>query len=57
MEPKIEKKSIKNEVEKKMQKKCGPRALSRLIWRNAGAGWGTLGGGKDLSEPGPGQEN
>ena len=30
MEPKIVKKSIKNEVEKKMRKKCVPRARSWL---------------------------
>ena len=57
MEPKIEKKSIKKRGRKKDAKKDDPRARSRLVWRNAGAGWGTLGGGKDLSEPGPGQEN
>ena len=46
MEPKIEKKSIKNEVEKKMLKKCGPRARYWLVWRNAGAGWGGYRRGK-----------
>ena len=36
MEAKTEKKSIKNEVEKKMRKKCVPRALIRKAWRNVG---------------------
>ena len=38
MEPKTEKKSIKNEVAKKMRKKCVPRARSRLAQRNVGRG-------------------
>ena len=40
MEPQTEKKSIKNEVAKKMRKKYAPRALRRMAWRNVGPGWG-----------------
>ena len=53
MEPKTEKKSIKNEVENKMRKKSDPRAgaaakraLKGTVWRNAGAGWGGYRRGK-----------
>ncbi len=59
MEPKTEKKSIKNEVEKKMRKnatkECGGGAiltLTRSAWRNVGAAGEDLGGGKDRSGPG-----
>ena len=38
MEGKTEKKTIKNEVEKKMRKKCVPRALRCMAWRNVGPG-------------------
>ena len=31
-------KSIKNEVEKQMRKKCVPRVLRCLVWRNVGPG-------------------
>ena len=61
MEPKTEKKSIKNEVAKKIRKKYAPRALIRMAWRNVGAGWGGFRRGKrsirtwqDLARPGPG---